>query len=143
MYSRFCDDLGIGYATFDEQRMKRVRFDNFIPGFDRLQQFRVLLPDGVPECAIGRLEHLCAPDRDRKETVWAYKAPQASNCPVQIRHKENAEDAYHNIEGLIPKGKILEVGTAEFYVCQVALRSPYDSFVQEILREIDGHHMTA
>jgi hypothetical protein len=75
MCPRFCDNFGIGYAAFDEQRTKRFRFDNFIPRLDRLQQFRVRLADGLPKCAVGRLEHLCAPDCDRKKTAWVHKTP--------------------------------------------------------------------
>jgi hypothetical protein len=41
------------------------------------------------------------------------------------------------IEGPVSNGKILEVGTAEFYVCQAAFRSLLGSFVQEILCKIN------
>jgi hypothetical protein len=58
-------------------------------------------------------------------------------------YPEPTKDARHSVERSISKGKILKVRTAKFDVCHTALRSPFYPFVQKILREIDGHHMTA
>jgi hypothetical protein len=138
MHPRLCDDVGFSYATFNEKGAKRVRLDDFIPWLDRLEQLGVLLADGFPEFVFRRLEHLGAPDRDRKEAGWADKVPQPSDCPVKIWNKENAEDANHSIEGAVSKGQILKVSTAEFDVRQATLRSSPGSFVQEILRKINN-----
>jgi hypothetical protein len=138
-----CDNDRVGHATFNEKRAKRVRLDDSVPGLDRLKQLSVLPADGFPEFAIRRFEQLGAPNRDCKAARWADKTPQASDCPVYIWNKENAEDANHGIEGPVSKGKILQVSTAEFYVCQAVLRSPLRSLVQEILCKINSDHLTA
>jgi hypothetical protein len=62
------------------------------------EQLRVRLANGFPECAIRRLEHFGAPDRNSKAAGWPNKAPQPSDCSLYIWNKENAEDAYRSIE---------------------------------------------
>jgi hypothetical protein len=76
MHSGLSDDFGVSYATFNEKCPKRFWSDDFIPGFDRLEQLGVLSADGFPEFAIGGSNILVsAPNRDRKSAAWADKAP--------------------------------------------------------------------
>ena len=81
--------------------------------------------------------------RDRKVAARADKTPQPSDRSLKIGNEKNPKDAYHSIEGLVSKGKTLEVATAKFYVCQTAFHREPGSFVQEILRKINSDHMTA
>ena len=49
MHSALRNDFGIRDAAFNEKRTKWLRLNDFIPGFDRLEQLRVLPAHGFPE----------------------------------------------------------------------------------------------
>jgi hypothetical protein len=53
MHSALRNDFGIRYAAFNEKRTKWLRLNDFIPGFDRLEQLRVLSAHGFPEYVFG------------------------------------------------------------------------------------------
>src|ERR1700751_5865899 len=103
MHSALRNDFGIRDAAFNEKRTKWLRLNDFIPGFDRLEQRRVLPVHGFPEYVFGGLEHLGAPNRDGENTGWTYQAPQSLDRPVEIRDKKYAKDADDCIEGLVSK----------------------------------------
>src|SRR5262249_2038925 len=66
---------------------------------------------------------LAPPNRDRKVATRADKTPQPSDRSLKIGNEKNPEDAYHSIEGLVSKGKTLEVATPKFYFRQTAFHS--------------------
>jgi len=75
------------------------------------------MANGFPEFFIRRLEHLGAPNRDRKVATRADKTPQPSDRSLKIGNEKNPEDAYHSIKGLVSKGKTLEVAKTRLKCC--------------------------